>query len=225
MAGKTGAVELERIKDVTATIPIIGVTSLIPHQWAEKAKRIMRDKQFGKTQQKREPKNPEEEAEAAIYRLPDGSAGMPATAFKGAMVAACRFFQGIPMTEGRLLIFVKGEGPDQLVRISGTEQMREDMPRNATGVVDLRYRTALLAGENIVDEEGKAVEPWKADISITFPPRLISASSILHLLDASGRVGVGDWRPGSPKSNTGTYGTYRIDDEKLAALGGIESLA
>lgn len=218
MAGKAGAaVQLERIQDQRLVIPIVGLTPLIPHQWAEKAKRMMRDKQFGKTQQKREPKNMEEEAEAAIYRLADGRAGMPATAFKGAMVAACRFFSGIPMTEGRLLIFVEGEGPDQLVPVRGEEVIREDMPRNATGVVDLRYRTALLAGV-------EGVEPWRADISISFPPRLISAESIVNLLDASGRVGVGDWRPGSPKSNTGTYGTYRIDDVKLEEMGGIESL-
>lgn len=207
-----GAVTLERITDETITVPIVGLTSMIPHQWAEKAKRLMRAKQFGETQQKRQPKNMDEEAEAAMYRLPDGRPGMPATAFKAAMVAACRFFEGIPMTEGRLMIFIRGEGPDQLVPIRGTEQIREDMPRNATGVVDLRYRTALLAGVTGTD-------PWRADIKVVFPPRLISMQSIIALLDASGRVGVGDWRPGSPKSNSGTFGTYRIDDEALAAIG------
>jgi hypothetical protein len=203
-----GAVELERIQDETIIIPIVGLTSVIPHQWAEKAKKLMRDKQYGLTQPgKREAKDPDEDAEAAMYRLADGRPGIPATAFKGAMVAACRFFEGIPMTEGRLMIFVRGEGADQLVPLAGTEMVREDMPRNATGVVDLRYRTALLAG---VDN----VEPWRADIEVVYPPRLISKTSIIALLDAAGRVGVGDWRPGSPKSNTGTFGTFRIDDEK-----------
>ncbi len=205
------AVTLERIVDEVITVPVVGVTSVIPHQWAEKAKRLMRAKQFGEVAQKRQPKNMEEEAENAMYRLPDGRPGMPATAFKAAMVAACRFFEGVPMTEGRLMIAVRGEGPDQLVPIRGTEKIREDMPRNATGVVDLRYRTALLAGV-------EGVEPWRADIEVIFPPRLISMGSIIALLDASGRVGVGDWRPGSPKSNSGTFGTYRIDDERLAAM-------
>ncbi len=218
MAAKQGAVQLERISDELITVPIVGQTPLIPHQWAEKAKRMMRAKQFGETQQRREPKNLEEEAEAAIYRLADGRAGMPATAFKGAIVAACRFFQGIPMTEGRLMIFVRGEGENQLVPVSGTEVIREDMPRNATGVVDLRYRTSLLAG--VAD-----VEPWKCNLPIVYPPRLISAQSVLALVDAAGRVGVGDWRPGSPKSNTGTFGTFRIDDDALAAMGALEKVA
>jgi hypothetical protein len=206
-----GAVVLERIKDEEITVPIVGLTPLIPHQWAEKAKRLMREKQFsgaGTTRPKREPKNPEEEAENAMYRLPDGRPGMPATAFKGAMVAACRFFDGIPMTEGRLMIYVRGEGPDQLVPLRGTEQVREDMPRNATGVVDLRYRTALLAGV-------QGIEPWRANITIVYPPSLIAVQSVIALLDGAGRVGVGDWRPGSPKSNTGTFGTFRIDDEAI----------
>ncbi len=205
-----GAVELAKIEDVTITVPIVGLTSVIPHKWSEKSLNMMRAKmtsEQGTTRDKREAKDPEAEAEAALYRLPDGRPGVPSTAFKGAMVAACRFFDGLPMTEGRLMIFIHGEGPESLVAITGTEHMREDTPRNATGVVDLRYRTALLANE------GEA-EPWRADITITYPPKLISEKSILALLDASGRVGVGDWRPGAPKSNTGIYGTYRIDESK-----------
>lgn len=201
------AVELERITDKTITVPVVGLTPVIPHQWSVKAIRMMEDKQVGKTQQKREAKDPEEEAENAMYRLPDGRPGIPATAFKGAMVAACRFFEGIPMTEGRLMLYIRGEGPEGLVALRGTERVRRDMPRNATGVVDLRYRTALLA------EDGDP-ESWRADITVVYPPRLISESSVLALLDAAGRVGIGDWRPGSPKSNTGTFGTFRIDDDK-----------
>lgn len=210
-AGPAGGVTLDRITDEMITIPIIGRTPVIPHQWAQKALRMMRDKQFGNPAQKHAPKDPAEEAEAAIYRLEDGRPAIPATAFKAAMVAACRFFEGIPMTEGRLMLYVVGEGPDQLVPLSGTEQVREDTPRNATGVVDLRYRTALLAG---VD----GIKDWNADIQIIYPPRLISRASVVALLDAAGRVGVGDWRPGSPKSNSGTFGTFRIDDERLNEL-------
>lgn len=207
-----GAVQLERIIDKVITIPVVGLTPVIPHQWSEKAKRMMRENQAAgdvrRTKPKREPKIMEEEAEAALYRLPDGRPGMPATAFKGAMVAACRFFDGIPMTEGRLMISVRGFGPLGLVPLTGTEQIREDMPRNATGVVDLRYRTALLAGEDL------DVEPWTANVTIAYPPKLISENAVIALLDAGGRVGIGDWRPGSPKSNTGTFGTFRIDDSK-----------
>jgi hypothetical protein len=214
-------VVLRRIEDTTVIVPIIGITPVIPHKWSEKAIGMMEAKQFGLPQSKREAKNPEDDAEASMYRLaaapedagryPYGYPGMPATAFKAAMVSACRFFEGLPMTSGRLLIFVQGEGPDQLVRLTGVEQMRRDLPRNATGVVDLRFRTQLLAG---VD----GVEPWRAVLPVTFPASLITADSILALVDAAGRNGVGDWRPGSPKSNTGVFGTFRVDDDRMAQM-------
>jgi hypothetical protein len=210
-----GVIELVRIEDRTVTIPIIGLTPVIPHQWSVKSKNMMRTKQTseaGSVQSKREAKAPDEEAEAAMYRLPDGSPGIPSTAFKGAMVAACRFFDGLPMTEGRLLIYVHGEGPQSLVRLHGTEIIREDTPRNATGVVDLRYRTALIVEP---DAEHPDAKPWTAELTISYPHQLISANSIVALVDGAGRVGVGDWRPGSPKSNTGTFGTFRIDLDKL----------
>jgi hypothetical protein len=211
---------LQRIANQTIAVPIVGLTPVIPHKWAEKAVSMMRDKQYGLPAQKRAPKNPDEDAEAAMYRLkvgpyeadgyPNGYPGMPATAFKAAMVRACTFFDGMAMTLGRTLIFVEGQGSDNLVRLTGTEQVREDLPRNATGVVDLRYRTQVLAG---ID----GVEPWKAVLRVTFPPTHITADSIIALADAAGRIGVGDWRPGSPKSNTGVYGTFKVDDEAMAA--------
>lgn len=221
MGTATKMVNLHRIMNTELVVPIRGITPVIPHQWSEKAVGMMRDKQFGLPQQKRQPKNPEEEAEAAMYRLPaspedleqypTGYPAMPATAFKGAMVSACRFFEGLPMTQGRLLIFIQGEGPDQLIRLHGTEAVREDLPRNATGVVDLRYRTQLLAGTT-------GVEDWRADITVIYPETLLTTESVLALVDAAGRVGVGDWRPGSPKSNTGTYGMFKVDDARRAAL-------
>jgi hypothetical protein len=209
-------IELARIANETIQIPIIGLTSVIPHQWAEKAVKMMEDKQFGLPVQKRAPKNPEEDAEAAMYRLkvgdyksdgyPNGYPAMPATAFKAAMVRACTFFDGLAMTTARTLIFVHGEGVENLVRLTGSERVRRDLPRNANGVVDLRYRTEVLAG---ID----GLPSWKAVLTVTFPPTLITPESIVALADASGRCGVGDWRPSSPKSNTGIYGTYKVNDE------------
>jgi hypothetical protein len=211
-------VELRRITNETIQIPIVGLTSVIPHQWSHKAVSLMEDKQFGRPATKRAPKNPEEDAEAAMYRLrvgdyeadgcPNGYPAMPATAFKAAMVYACRFFDGLPMTTARTLVFVHGAGSENLVKLTGTEEMRRDLPRNATGVVDLRYRTQVLAG--IED-----VPPWRATLTVSYPPSLITAESIIALADASGRCGVGDWRPSSPKSNTGIYGTYRVQDEAV----------
>jgi hypothetical protein len=129
---------------------------------------------------------------------------MPATAFKAAMVSACRFFEKPSMTEAKLLIFVEGEGAEQLVPIEyeGEPILREDTPRNANGGADLRYRYSFF--------------PWRATITVRFIPSSLSETSVVALLDAAGRVGAGDWRPGSPKSATGTFGTWRVAEEDEA---------
>ena len=176
---------------------IEGTTPVIPHRWAEKALQMMREKQFGNTARPaRLPKNPEEEAHAATYWLPDGRPGMPAVAFKAAMVGACRMFEGISMAAAKTLFFVEGQGAEQLVPIHGEVEMWESTPRNSGGVVDLRYRNRIF--------------PWAATLRIRYLAARIDAPSIVALLDAAGRQGVGDWRPNSPKSHTGTYGQWRV---------------
>ena len=178
-------------------VPIVGLTPVIPHKWSEKALRLMRESQSGnKARAKHEPKVPEDEAEASLYRLPDGRPGMPATAFKAAMVGAARLFQGVTMVTLKSSIFVQGEGPDQLVALEGDMHLREDTPRNATGVVDLRYRYAFW--------------PWSALIRVEFLTAVVDLDSIYTLVDAAGNGGVGDWRPSAPKSLTGTFGRFEV---------------
>jgi hypothetical protein len=121
---------------------------------------------------------------------------MPATAFKAAMVGACRLFEGISMTQAKSLFYVVGEGDEQLVPIEGEARVREDTPRNQTGVADLRYRMQFY--------------PWSTTLVVRFTKVAIDADSIAALLDAGGRGGVGDWRPSSPKSHTGTFGQFEV---------------
>ena len=194
----TGQIELTRLEDKILCIPIVGLTALIPHKWSEKAKRMMPGHPEGDAVKKAKGKRePEAEAEACLYKIGKQLA-MPATAFKAAMVGACRFFEQPSMVEAKQLIFVEGEGLDQLVPIEGTKILREDMPRNANGNADLRYRYA--------------VEGWSAVLRVRFCATRISAASIVALVDAGGRGGVGDWRPSAPKSSTGTFGTWRLDE-------------
>ena len=127
---------------------------------------------------------------------------MPGTAFKSAIVEATRYYQGVTITMLKRVIFVEGEGPDMLARIIAEDRvLREDTPRNSGGTADLRYRYAFF--------------PWSAVLRVRFMPSVLPPASVFNLVDAAGRGGVGDWRPGSPKSNTGIFGTFRIDDAKL----------
>lgn len=196
-------VRLEPIGSETYVVPIRGLSPLIMHAWSEKALQMMREKQAGnRSRKKLDPKVPEDEAEAATYRLPDGRPGMPATAFKSAIVGASRLYDGLTLVETKQLLFVEGEGPDQLVAIEGDSYIREDTPRIGMGTTDLRYRPCF--------------PEWSADLRVTFVPQRIDLESILNLVNAAGLGGVGEWRPSAPKSLTGTFGRFEV------VTGGVE---
>lgn len=192
-------IQLSRLQEQEYKIRIVGQTPVIPHRWSEKAKRMMPGHPEREIETKKGVRKPKEEADACLYKLPDGRLGLPATSIKAAMVSACRFFEKPSMTEAKLLFFVVGEHSDdgQLVAVKGKTRMREDTPRNANGSADLRYRYEIW--------------PWSAEVRVKFVSSSISAESIVAILDAAGRVGVGDWRPGAPKSHTGTYGTWKVE--------------
>lgn len=192
-------ITLMRLRRDRIIISIEGQTPLIPHRWSEKAKRMMLDKQQGKAVAKKSPKSPEDEAHDATYWLPDGTPGVPATAFKAAIADAARHFGSVTQVLVKQSVFVVGEGEDQLVRISGPVSMREDMPRNATGVADLRYRNQIF--------------PWEAKLEIEYVASALTPEALLALVDAAGFGGVGDWRPSSPKSKSGTYGRWQVTGE------------
>lgn len=188
-------------------VPIIGSTALIPHKWSEKALNMMREAQSGnKLKSKKEPKNPEQEANDATYWIEEGVPGMPATAFKAAIVAAARHFEGVTMVALKTAIFVQGVGIDQLIRIEGPYEIFESTPRVGMGTADLRYRNRIF--------------PWSAELRINYLRAVIDSSSVVALVDAAGRGGVGDWRPSSPKSHTGSYGTFKVDTTKTVKVSG-----
>lgn len=198
-------VVIHGLKRETVRVPIRGITPLIVSKFSEKAKQEMREKQQGRTRLKKEAKDPHADYMAAQYRFADGRHGVPSVAFKGAIVAAARQFEGITLVSTRIAIFVHGEpsadGHDLLVPIEGFNTdnmpvMREDAVRLATGVADLRYRPMYT--------------PWNVDLTITFSQNLLNEESLLNLVNAAGMGGVGEWRPSAPKSLTGSYGTFEV---------------
>lgn len=142
-----GPIAIKRIGRSEARITIDGTAPLIVNKFSAKARQMMLDKQMGKANV-REAKNPEENFEAALYRLDDGRYGFPATGFKAAIVDAARYFKGskVTMADLKQMIFVQGEGTDLLVPIEAPEpKMREDTVRNATGVADTHRRATSLS--------------------------------------------------------------------------------
>ena len=196
-ATNTGIISLRRIERVGAQINLRGLSPLIVNRWSEKAKQQMLDAQQTKARAKKDPKDPVALFEASKYRLADGRDGFPAVAFKAAIVHAARLFDGITQVMVKQSLMVRGEGADQLVPLNYEScTMREDTPRNASGVADLRYRAQYW--------------PWSATITVEYLESQIDTESLLALVDAAGIGGIGEWRPTSPKSSTGTYGRFEV---------------
>jgi hypothetical protein len=192
-------IAIDRIGAETIVIPILGTAPLIVHRFAEKGKLQMLNAMQGRKMPK-ESKDPQAEYEAAFYRLNDGGYGFPVIAFKAASVGACRFYSGVTMTALKQFMFMSGEpgtGGQQLVRIDGEPQMREDVVRVGRGGADLRYRPIF--------------EKWTTELTVTYVVSVLTRQSVLSLVDAGGMgVGVGEWRP----EKDGDFGTYRIDPDR-----------
>lgn len=192
------SIELPVIEVNSVRLRIVGDSSLIVHRFDDKTRKEMEDKQARKAKQGREARDPEQEFKDSLYLTSDGKLGFPASAFKNAMVDACRFVQDVTMVGARGAFHVM-EDRDGLVLIDGEPRMRTDIVRvggrgKGTGTATPRYR-----GE---------VFPWSADLTIRWNTRAISIAQITNLLNVAGfGVGIGEWRP----EKNGSYGMFHVE--------------
>jgi hypothetical protein len=209
------AINVQRIGRQEVRIRIQGTAPLVVSRFSEKARRMMLDAQQGRKKVK-EVRDPEADFHAARHRIGDGEGwdGFPAPGLKGAIVGGARFFQDkkLNMTLLKQSVLVQGEGDDMLVPIYADADcskrygvdvepvMREDLVRNATGVADFRFRPQYM--------------PWFMNLQILYVPTLMSVETVIALVDAGGFVGIGEGRPGSRMSQTGTWGTFQVDMTK-----------
>jgi len=187
---------IDPIKLQRMEVDIVGETELICHNWSEKAKRAILDKQMGKKATKKDKKDPEADYEASFYRMPDGTPGFPASAFKSAIVSATRQVDGVTMVSLKTAVRVTGPEGGELVPIYGEPYMREDMVRVGMGTTDIRFRAAF--------------REWETRIYVTFNAELLTPEMLINLINRAGMCGIGEWRPSAPKSSTGSYGCFKV---------------
>ncbi len=179
-------------------VPIVGTSPLITQQWSRKAILQMEAKHQQKAASKRTAKDPE-----AWYISTEGWDGVPAVAFKAAMVNATRQCAGLTIVLAKGIIRTLAQGTTAegtgLIRIYGEPRLHTSTPRNANGNPDVRYRPIY--------------EPWRAIVPVRFNAHLVSAEQIVNLMAIAGESeGVGEWRPSSPESKTGIYGCWEIEE-------------
>jgi len=195
---KAEVAEIQSLDIRSTQIKVKGLSPLIMHRWDEKAKKEMLDKQMKKTV-KKQPKDPQAQYEASVYKFEDGRLGFPADAFKKSMIRGAKAL-GLVMTDMRGGFFIHGEycsrDDRELVEIDGTVAMREDMVRISGGTADIRYR-----GQ---------VPDWSALLNISYNASVVSLDHLVNMITAAGYgVGIGEWRP----QTDGMFGRFEIETE------------
>lgn len=224
-------------------VPVTSQTGLIVHEFSEKSKKEMLGIQQKVAKKGREARDPLADFKGSLYKFPEGGPfngkyGFPARGFKACFVNAANDVE-LQKTQIKRQLRVHGTGEgsmnvDALILIEAEPlpealwtpwdhkfaselkeyhaagiSMREDVVRLANGSADLRYR---------------AIYPnWYAKIPVVYNSRMISREQLLALIDAAGfGVGIGEWRPGAPQSQSGQFGCFVVDTSK--PIEGMENL-
>lgn len=194
----------------TATFRIIGTAPLVQAKFSQKAKEQMMATQAAGSQAKskkvREAKDFDATCDGSVHYSREGWVGIPAGAFRAAMISACRLV-GFKMTLAKLSLFIEADGFDRdegtpLVKLIAKKYRRVDMHvRNATGVIDIRSRPMW--------------DEWEADVRIKFDGDQFTLADVSNLLSRVGaQVGLCEGRPDSKSSAGMGWGTFRLATEE-----------
>lgn len=195
----------------TAVFVITGTAPYVQNKFSAKAQEMIRKKQEAGSKSKKDTKKTAKNFKAlyegAKHKTSQGWCGIPAPAFRNAMISACKI-AGFQMTRAKLSVFVEADGFDSddgtpLVKITkGKPHYSEMSVRNETGVCDLRARPMWDAG-------------WQAKLRVRFDADQFGIDDVANLLMRAGQqVGVGEGRPDSPRSCGMGWGMFSINSRK-----------
>ena len=193
----------------TAEFTIEGSAPYVQLRFSEKAKKGLLDKWTSETQGKKGGKRDKKDVDAeylqAMYEGEKKERGMPASAFRNAIISACRTV-GFKMTLAKLSVFIEADFFDKydstpLIKIEGTPEMCIHAVRNATGVPDLRVRAMW--------------KKWKAKIRIRYDADQFTQTDVANLLMRVGlQVGIGEGRPDGKQSAGMGWGLFTLTGKK-----------
>jgi hypothetical protein len=192
-----------RMKMVTFTIT--GTAPYMQARFTQKSMNKLRATHEAGTQSRgkkqRDARNFEQDYKDAMHVSTEGWVGIPAGAFRTAMIDVCRLV-GFKMTLAKLSVFVVPEGFDKvdgtpLVRIHGEPEMHVGGVRNANGNLDLRARPMW--------------RKWEVKLTVTWDEDQFSLSDVTNLLMRVGtQCGVGEGRHNSRQSTGIGFGTFKL---------------
>ena len=187
--------------------PIVGTAPYVQARFSAKAMQAMMSKMAaGSTAGKNRAKAArdfEDDYRQAMHVSTEGWYGIPAGAFRQAMISACRLV-GFKMTLAKLSVFVHADGFDRvdgvpLICLEGEPERIDMAVRNQTGVADIRVRPMW--------------RQWKSVVRVQYDADQFTAQDVTNLMQRVGmQVGIGEGRPDSRESAGLGWGTFRIAD-------------
>ena len=203
-----GVAVIQPANIMRTTLQIEGTAPYVQNRFSKKARdKMMADMSTPKAAKKgkaaRDPRNYDADFSGAQHRSVGGWNGIPASAFRAAMIDACRTV-GLVMTKAKMAVFVVPDGFDAddgtpLVKIESEAppERHDSLVRNDNGSADIRIRPMWRR--------------WAANVTLDFDADMITPESVVNLLDRAGRqVGIGEGRPFSKMSVGQGWGTFRV---------------
>ena len=201
----TQSVTIKPANIQTAEFGIKGTAPYVQARFSGKAMQAMMTKMAaGSTASKSRAKPArdfDDDYRQAMHISTEGWYGIPAGAFRQAMISACRLV-GFKMTLAKLSVFVHADGFDKidgipLIRLEGTPERTDMAVRNATGVADIRVRPMW--------------REWSAKVRVKYDADQFTLQDVTNLMQRVGmQVGIGEGRPDSRESAGLGWGTFEL---------------
>ena len=204
-AAVTQSVTIKPANIQTAEFNIKGTAPYVQARFSGKAMQAMMTKMAaGSTASKSRAKPArdfDDDYRQAMHISTEGWYGIPAGAFRQAMISACRLV-GFKMTLAKLSVFVHADGFDKIdgipiIRLEGTPERTDMAVRNATGVADIRVRPMW--------------REWSAKVRVKYDADQFTLQDVTNLMQRVGmQVGIGEGRPDSRESAGLGWGTFEL---------------
>lgn len=186
---------------------IRGVSPYVQSRFSKKMDILAKQEQgsASKSKKQHEARDTDKDYQEATYRGPNGEYGIPATAFRAAMISTCRLV-GFQMTKAKLTVFIEPDFFDDqdglpMVRIiKGEPKKNIAVARLPNGDPNIAVRPMWSA--------------WEADVTVRWDRDQFLSEDVTNLVLRAGlQVGIGEGRPDSKKSPGCGWGLFEIIQE------------
>lgn len=191
-----------------AVIKLKSTAPYVQNRFSSRVQKGIQDTmQEGSAKKKVRKAKPPKDFEAAfrdsLHISTEGWYGIPATAFRAAMVDATRLTEQ-DMIRAKMAIKVIGNGLDK-ENFEPLVKMKCKPPRMHVERVRIGINSMDLASRGMFDE-------WSADVEVEWDADIFTASDIVNLMARAGwQVGVGAGRPLSRSSVGRGWGTWSVE--------------